>query len=119
MLTLVDDWEAYLCDPCDEEIAAHIKKHSRTGRPLGDERFVRSLEHITGRVLRRRRLMGLPRAALPANPTFLFASRVPAATNHQSPITSFSPIHDSLRQVRSTIKHLGFEWCPRRLREYM
>jgi len=55
MLTLVDDWEAYLSDPCDEEIGAHIKKHSRTGRPLGDERFVRSLERITGRVLRRRR----------------------------------------------------------------
>jgi putative transposase len=55
MLTLVDDWEAYLSDPGDEEIAAHIKKHSRTGRPLGDERFVQSLERITGRVLRRRR----------------------------------------------------------------
>jgi putative transposase len=53
--SLVDDWEAYLSDPGDEEIAAHIKKHSRTGRPLGDERFVQSLERITGRVLRRRR----------------------------------------------------------------
>ena len=56
MLTLVDGREAYLSDPCDEEIAAHIKKHSGTGRPLGDERFVRSLERITGGVLRRRRL---------------------------------------------------------------
>ena len=55
MLTLADDWEAYLSDPCDEEIAAHIQKHSRTGRPLGGESFVQSLERITGRVLRRRR----------------------------------------------------------------
>lgn len=55
MLQRVDDWAAYLADAEDEEIAVHIRKHSRTGRPLGDDRFVRTLESISGRDLRRRR----------------------------------------------------------------
>ena len=55
MLERLDDWAAYLSDAEDEEIAAHISKHSRTGRPLGDERFVPTLERISGRVTRRRR----------------------------------------------------------------
>jgi len=54
MLSLVDDWAAYLSDPEDDGIRTHISKHSRTGRPLGDEGFVQSLERITGRVLIRR-----------------------------------------------------------------
>ena len=51
----VDDWAGYLSDAEDEKIAVQIRKDSRTGRPLGDERFVRTLERISGRVLRRRR----------------------------------------------------------------
>ncbi len=53
MLDRVDDWDAYLSEPGDDGIAAHIRKHSRTGRPLGDERLLQSLERVTGLVLRR------------------------------------------------------------------
>lgn len=51
MLSLVDDWAAYLTNGADNGIEALISKHLRTGRPLGNEQFVQKLERITGRVL--------------------------------------------------------------------
>lgn len=52
MLDRVDDWASYLSDHTgDDEKRRLIAKHSRTGRPLGDGRFVRALEQITGRKL--------------------------------------------------------------------
>jgi putative transposase len=54
MLSRIDNWSAYLSDGGDDEIGAHIAKHSRTGRPLGGESFVQRLERITGRRLSRR-----------------------------------------------------------------
>lgn len=55
MLSRITDWERYLSDDADVEIERRICEHSRTGRPLGDDPFVRTLEKITGRVLARRR----------------------------------------------------------------
>ncbi|HSS66266.1 MAG TPA: transposase [Gammaproteobacteria bacterium] len=55
MLSRIDDWSAYLFEGGDGAIGAHIAKHSRTGRPLGDEKFVQRLERFTGRRLARRR----------------------------------------------------------------
>jgi putative transposase len=54
MLARVDDWAAYLSDASDDGIGLCISKNSRTGRPLGDARFVHTLERITGRVLTHR-----------------------------------------------------------------
>ena len=52
MLDRVDDWASYLSDQNrDDEERTLIAKHSRTGRPFGDERFVRTLEQLTGRAL--------------------------------------------------------------------
>jgi putative transposase len=54
MLDRFADWGRYLeigCDTCDEL----LDRHSRTGRPLGDEHFVRRLESLTGAVLARKR----------------------------------------------------------------
>ncbi len=54
MLDRVDDWASYLAsdrDTCDEL----LDRYSRTGRPLGDERFVSRLESLTGAVLARKR----------------------------------------------------------------
>lgn len=51
MLSRVSDWGAYLAGPGDEDIGARLSRHARTGRPLGDARFVERLERITGRVL--------------------------------------------------------------------
>jgi putative transposase len=54
MLSRVDDFAAYLSNPGGDGIGAHIRKHSRTSRPLGDEGFVQTLERLTGRALIRR-----------------------------------------------------------------
>ena len=55
MLGLVDDWGSYLSKSEDNDIAAHIKEHLRTGRPLGDAQFVKTIERITGRFIARRK----------------------------------------------------------------
>ncbi len=52
MLDRVGDWRAYLSDSGkaggDYEV---IERHTRTGRPLGDQGFVAMLETVTGRNL--------------------------------------------------------------------
>jgi putative transposase len=47
----IDDWSRFLRKEEIEEDVSTIRRHSRTGRPLGDENFVRRLEEITGRTL--------------------------------------------------------------------
>jgi putative transposase len=39
----------------DEELAL-VRRHERSGRPLGDEAFLARLEKLVGRVLRPRKL---------------------------------------------------------------
>jgi putative transposase len=52
MLDRVDNWAAYLTDSnTDTTLEQLIEKHSRTGRPLGENDFIRRLETITGRIL--------------------------------------------------------------------
>jgi len=51
----IDDWRAYLQS---EDEAAHLgafRSGSRTGRPLGDDRFIERLEELTGRILKRQK----------------------------------------------------------------
>lgn len=55
MLARVEDWSAYLAEPNPAGFSERIAKHSRSGRPLGDDGYVLRLERITGRVLRRRK----------------------------------------------------------------
>ncbi len=46
----IADWARYLAsdrEPCDEQ----LERSSRTGRPLGDERFFSRLKSLTGVVL--------------------------------------------------------------------
>ena len=52
MLDLVNNWLAYLSD-ANEPLEAHenIKRHTRTGRPLGTDAFVTKMEMISGRSL--------------------------------------------------------------------
>jgi putative transposase len=52
----VADWRAYLAATGDEPVLTRIWQSLKTGRPAGDEEFVRGLEGIMGR-----RLMALPR----------------------------------------------------------
>ena len=49
------DWKAFLRDAQDDALGRVLDHHSSIGRPLGDEAFLTHLEHVTGRLLRRRR----------------------------------------------------------------
>jgi len=47
----IKNWADYLHDPDDEEFLATVRKLGRTGRPLGSEGFIKTLELLTGRAL--------------------------------------------------------------------
>ena len=51
MLAMQNDWRAFLHSAMPEEQLRDLRNHARTGRPLGDARFVERLEKIVGRVL--------------------------------------------------------------------
>ena len=48
MLNRVDNWSDYLGSDLNESEMELFRKHGRTGRPLGDERFMMRLERLTG-----------------------------------------------------------------------
>jgi len=52
----VKDWRTYLADRGDEPVLRRTWQNLKTGRPSGEESFVRGLEEIVGR-----RLVALPR----------------------------------------------------------
>ncbi|NIR85568.1 MAG: transposase [Gammaproteobacteria bacterium] len=54
MLELVPDWEAYLSRGDDPATIECIRRHSRSGRPAGSERFIAMAERLAGRRLRPR-----------------------------------------------------------------
>ena len=54
LLEMVGDWKNFLYSGNEEEMA-QIRKHERTGRPLGDETFVKKLEALLGRTLKRKK----------------------------------------------------------------
>ena len=55
LLELVGDWAAFLADGLDDSQAAALRRHERTGRPLGDAAFVASVERRLGRSLAKRK----------------------------------------------------------------
>jgi putative transposase len=55
LLALVRNWRELLCSVVSEEELREYRAHERTGRPLGDEDFVRRLEQKLGRVLHRKK----------------------------------------------------------------
>lgn len=61
MLQEIGDWEAFLRLSLDEEELATLRRHQRTGRPLGSHDFLRTLEKQLRRVL-------LPRKRGPKGP---------------------------------------------------
>jgi len=48
-LARIADWKALLESALSEEELKHLRGHSRTGRPLGDETFMERLEIAVGR----------------------------------------------------------------------
>jgi len=55
LLAMMPDWAAFLNSAIPEEELRDIRRHTRTGRPLGDEAFLARLEEMVGRVLKRRK----------------------------------------------------------------
>ncbi|MBI3014649.1 MAG: transposase, partial [Candidatus Tectomicrobia bacterium] len=55
LLEIVGDWKLFLSSAEEEETMNDIRKHERTGRPLGNERFTEPLERIMERTLRRQK----------------------------------------------------------------
>ena len=52
MLERVDDWREFLAEGLSHAEAEELRRHERTGRPLGSESFVARLEGLLGRILR-------------------------------------------------------------------
>jgi len=52
LLAMVGNWRKFLSEPTAEETGAKLRLHERTGRPLGDERFLTKLERRLHRVLK-------------------------------------------------------------------
>ncbi len=54
MLERVSDWPAFLDQETEPEMRKRIDLHARTGRPLGDDAFLKDMESRLGRNLRRK-----------------------------------------------------------------
>jgi len=48
----VGNWRRFLGDGRDDEVGGRIHRHTRTGRPLGDDSFIARIEGIVGRGVR-------------------------------------------------------------------
>jgi putative transposase len=53
MTKLVPNWRGFLARVIREVDIKVLRGHERTGRPLGDEEFLATLEQNLGRILRR------------------------------------------------------------------
>jgi putative transposase len=53
LLGFVPDWRALLESGMDERETKLLRRHERTGRPLGSETFLKHVEASVGRILRR------------------------------------------------------------------
>ena len=51
----VDDWKAFLRRRMDKDEVAALRRHERTGRPLGGERFMDRVERLLSRTLKPRK----------------------------------------------------------------
>jgi putative transposase len=54
-LKLASSWRAFLARAIAEEDIRALRAHERTGRPLGEEEFLATLEQDLGRILRRQK----------------------------------------------------------------
>ena len=55
MLSRIGNWAAYLASDTVDDADDRLAEHARTGRPLGDEQFITTLERLTGKTLAPRR----------------------------------------------------------------
>ncbi|HEC14865.1 MAG TPA: transposase [Rhodospirillales bacterium] len=55
LLDIAGDWAAFMARGLDESERGALRRHERTGRPLGDERFIERLETTLGRPLKKKK----------------------------------------------------------------
>ena len=55
LLELAGDWKEFLASGLSGGEAEVIRRHERTGRPLGENRFLDRIEKLVGRVVRKRK----------------------------------------------------------------
>jgi len=53
LLEPVVDWKGFLCIGTSEDEVRQLRRHERTGRPLGSQRFIAAVERTLCRTLRR------------------------------------------------------------------
>ncbi len=53
LLSLIPDWRGFLDSGIDDKEMKVLRRHERTGRPLGSEVFLSEVERLVGRVLHR------------------------------------------------------------------
>ncbi len=53
LLQLIPDWRTLLDSGMSENEIIVLRRHERTGRPLGDDTFLRRVEGLAGRLLHR------------------------------------------------------------------
>ncbi|TNF92097.1 MAG: transposase [Gammaproteobacteria bacterium] len=55
LLSLTGDWKEYLQQASRHHHHSDFERHERTGRPLGEERFIEKAERLLGRNLKKKR----------------------------------------------------------------
>ena len=60
-LGIVPDWAAYLSIPEKDDAIRQLRQRTNTGRPAGDESFIKKIESLTGRQIRKQRVGRKPK----------------------------------------------------------
>src|SRR5262249_19251005 len=68
LLECFPNWRAFLARVLREEDIKLLRAHERTGRPLGEEAFLATLEENLGRLLRRQKPGPKPASSRAASP---------------------------------------------------
>lgn len=55
LISEINDWRAFLSEEDKQNDIKILKRHTNSGRPLGDSEFIEVLEKLTGRVLHRQK----------------------------------------------------------------
>jgi putative transposase len=55
LLEIVNDWGRFLAAGIQENEQRIFQKHERTGRPLGTEEFIKNIESMVNRLLRKQK----------------------------------------------------------------
>ena len=71
LMSEIPDWAFYLKEETDESDRKLFKSHARTGKPLGNDKFIDRLEKMTGRSIKKKKPGPKRRKNMEADPTNL------------------------------------------------